>query len=75
MFEVTGEKTNNISFLIDALKTVPSISIESRSEFSAARLFITKLRARLSDRSIDHISFSNHIIHFLASPYNYNISK
>ena len=53
MFEVTGEKTN-IHFLIDALKTVPSTSIESERVFSAAGLFITKLRTRLSDSSIDN---------------------
>ena len=57
IFEVTGEKTNNIRFLIDALKTVPPTSIESERAFSAAGLFITNLRTRLSDRSIDHLSF------------------
>ena len=57
IFEVTGEKTNNIRFLIDALKTIPRTSIESERAFSAAGLFITKLRTILSDRSIDHLSF------------------
>ena len=44
MFKVTVEKTMNIRFLIDALKTVPPTSIESESVFSAAGLFITMLR-------------------------------
>ena len=57
MFEVTGEKTKNIHFLIDALKTVPSTSIESEGVLSAAGLFMTKLRTRLTDCSIDHLSF------------------
>ena len=56
MFEVTGEKTNNISFLIDALNTVPPTSMESERAFSAAGLIITMLRTRLCSRSIDHIS-------------------
>ena len=42
MIEVTGEKTNNLCFLINALKTVPSTSIESEMALSAAVLFITK---------------------------------
>ena len=57
MFEVTGEKTNKIRVLIDALKTVPSASIESERALSAAGLFITKLKTRLRDRSIDRLSF------------------
>ena len=36
LFEVTGQKTNNIRFLMYALKTVPSRSIESERALSAA---------------------------------------
>ena len=61
MFEVTGEKTNNIHWLIDALKTIPSTSIESERALSAAGLFITKLRTRLTAASIT-FPFRNHII-------------
>ena len=57
ILEVTGEKTNNISFLIDALKTVPPIYIESERAFSAAGIFITKLWTRLNDCNINHLSF------------------
>lgn len=57
IFEGTGEKTKNISLLLDALKTVPPTSIESERAFSAAGLFINKLRTRLSDQSIDHLCF------------------
>ena len=46
---VNWRKENNICFLMDALKTVPPTLIESERAFSAAGLFITKLRARLSD--------------------------
>ena len=48
MFEVTGEKTNNICCLIDALKAVPSTSIESERVLSAAGI---------SAHSIDHLFF------------------
>ena len=57
MFEVTGEKTNNIRCLIDAMKTVPSTSIESERALSTTGPFITKLRTILSDHSIDRLSF------------------
>ncbi|XP_023230454.1 uncharacterized protein LOC111641584 [Centruroides sculpturatus] len=57
IFEATGEKTHNICLLLNALKTIPPTSIESERAFSAAGLFITKLRTRLSDRSIDHLCF------------------
>lgn len=57
IFEATGERTQNITLLLDALKTIPPTSIESERAFSAAGLFITKLRTRLSDRSVDTLCF------------------
>jgi hypothetical protein len=57
IFEATGEKNTNIKLLFNALKTVPPTSIESERAFSAAGLFITKMRTRLSDCSIDHLCF------------------
>lgn len=55
VFESTGQRTTNITLLLDALKTVPPTSVESERAFSAAGLFVTKLRTRLSDRSVDRL--------------------
>ena len=57
IFEATGEMTTRIKSLFDALKTIPPTSIESERAFSAVGLFVTKLRTRLSDKSINNLSF------------------
>lgn len=57
IFDSTGERTRNISLLLNGLKTIPPTSIESERAFSAAGLFLTKIRTRLSDRCIDHLCF------------------
>ena len=43
VFESTKERTNNISKLYEALKSVPPTSVQAEAAFSAAGLFITKL--------------------------------
>ena len=57
LFEATGQKGKKIECLLNALKTIPPTSIESERAFSAAGIFITKLRTRLSDKCIDHFCF------------------
>ena len=57
VFEATGQQTANITLLYESLKTVPPTSVESERAFSAAGLFVTELRTRLSDSSLDHLSF------------------
>lgn len=57
IFEITNERTKNITLLLDALNTIPPTSIESERAFSAAGLFVTKIRSRLSDMSINHLCF------------------
>ena len=52
-FDATGQQTTNIDLLLDAWKSIPPTSVESERSFSAAGLFVTKLRTRLSDRSVD----------------------
>ena len=39
------------------LMTVPPTSVEAERAFSAAGLFVTKLRSRLGDNSIDTLCF------------------
>ena len=57
MFENTGEKTLRLRLLHENLKTVPPTSIESERAFSSFGLYVTKLRSRLGDRSIDSLCF------------------
>ena len=57
VFEATGQRTTNITLLFNALKTIPPTSVESERAFSAAGLFVNKLRTRLSDTSLDRLCF------------------
>ena len=55
LFDATCQRTTNIDLLLDALKSTPPTSVESERSFSAAGLFVTKLRTRLSDHSVDRL--------------------
>ena len=55
LFDATGQQTTNIDLLLDALKSIPPTSVGSEKCFSAAGLCVTKLRMRLSDRSVDRL--------------------
>ncbi|GFV68213.1 hypothetical protein TNCV_1874951 [Trichonephila clavipes] len=51
LFDSTENPSPNIIKLCDALKTIPPTSVEAERAFSAAGLFVTKLRTRLSDKT------------------------
>ena len=53
VFESTKARTNNISKLYVAMKSLTPTSIIVETAFSAPSLFITKLRSRLNDKSIN----------------------
>ena len=57
VFEATGERTLHLNMLFQALMSLPPTSIESERAFSAAGLFVTKLRSSLSDKSINCLCF------------------
>lgn len=59
VFEATGERSHNLEKLFQALISVPPTSFEVEVEraLSAACLFITRLRTRLTVRSIDYLHF------------------
>ena len=55
LFEANGNKSKCFNIVDRALKTSPPTSVEAERAFSAAGLFVTKLRARLSEKSIDSL--------------------
>jgi hypothetical protein len=54
----TGELTSKLQQLFKALSSIPAASIESERVFSVAGNFMTKIRSRLSDSTLDHFSFA-----------------
>ncbi|GFW89132.1 uncharacterized protein TNCV_2685661 [Trichonephila clavipes] len=57
LFDSTEKPSPNIKKLCEALKTIPPTSVQVERAFSAAGLFVTKLRTRLSDKSINCLCF------------------
>ena len=55
LFEATGDKYKKLSLIEDALNTIPPISVEEERVFTAAGHFVTKLRSRLSENSVDSL--------------------
>ncbi|KRZ88157.1 hypothetical protein T08_13634 [Trichinella sp. T8] len=53
VFEAVGQRPKTLQKLYDALITVPPTSCETERSFSAAGLFVTKLRSSLKDETID----------------------
>ena len=51
-FESTNIRKKSIAGLHNGLRSVPPTSVESERAFSAAGLFVTKIRSSLSNRSI-----------------------
>lgn len=57
IYKSTGNPTKNISSLIMALDTIKPTSTESKRTFSVAGNFCTKIRSRLSDKSLSALVF------------------
>ena len=57
LFDSTRNRSLNIIKIAQVLTSTHFSSVESEGAFSAAGLFITKLRTRLSDKSIDCLCF------------------
>ena len=55
LFEANGNKSKYLNLVDRALRTIHPTSVEAERAFSAAGLFVTKLRARLSVKSIDSL--------------------
>ena len=56
-FESTNECPKTLKLLKTAIDTIPPSSVEAERCFSAAGLFVTKLRSNLSDEMIDSLCF------------------
>ena len=67
--DATGEKTANITKIPAALESIPPTSVEAERDYSAVGLFITRLRIRLSDKSVNCLSllrayfYSKYFVH------------
>ena len=57
VFESTGERPTKSQKLFRALSTLPASSVEAERTFSAAGLFLPKIRSNLSDGSLDRLVF------------------
>lgn len=56
-FEVTGEKSNMLRLLFQALQTIKPTSTQNERTFFIAGRICTKIRSRLSDENLDIIVF------------------
>ena len=57
VFESTGKRPSSLEKVYKALKTIPPSSVEAERSFSAAGLFVTKLRTTLNDETVDTLCF------------------
>ena len=57
LYENTGKLTPNLASLLAALKTIKPSSVESERVFSTVNQFVTKIRSRLSDKSVNALVF------------------
>ena len=57
LFEATKVRPKNLQCLYLALGTIPPTSVEAERAFSVCGTFVTKVRNRLSDKSINALCF------------------
>ena len=55
LFRAGKKQTTQLQLLHKALQTVPPTSVEAERVFSAGGLFLTKLRSRMSDNTLDKL--------------------
>ena len=57
LFYATGKRPSMLETLYNALKSIPPSSVEAERCFSAAGLFVTKIRTSLRDDTLDTLCF------------------
>jgi len=64
MFESSGKRGRGLELVYRYLLSIPPSSVDAERAFSAAGVLCTKVRSRLSDKSIDTLCFlrSSHFI-------------
>ena len=62
VFEASGIRLANLQTLYEALLTIQPTSVEAERSFSACGLFVTKLRSRLHDSTIDALCFKRNAL-------------
>ena len=60
ILETTGQRPPCLDQIFKAVSTLPPTSVEAERAFSAAGLFVTKMRSSLSDNSLDTLCFLRH---------------
>ena len=55
---ITGDLTDRLQKLLKAVESVQASSIESERAFSIAGRFVTKIRNRLGDKTLDSYCFA-----------------
>ena len=53
----THQETNNLQLLFDALITMKPTSVEAERTFSAAGYFLSKLRTRMGENTLNALCF------------------
>ena len=62
VFEASGIRPANLQTLYEALLTIQLTSVEAERAFSACGLFVTKLRSRLHDSTIDALCYTRNAL-------------
>ena len=57
LFEATRKRPTKLEHLFNALLSIPPTSVKAERAFFAAGLFVIKLRSRLSDKSLNALTF------------------
>ena len=57
LFEATKKPSTKLELLFNALLSIPPTSVEVERAFFAAGLFVTKMRSRLRDKSLNALTF------------------
>jgi len=57
LLEATGKRPGKLEQIYIALLSIPPTSVEAERAFTAAGLFASKIRSRLSDQSVNALSF------------------
>ncbi len=64
----TGELTDRLVKLLHALESVQASSVESERAFSCAGSFVTKVRNKMGDETLDNYCFARHKLQMAKKP-------